>query len=230
MCGRNTLIDNKKLIIKDFSIDIWSSNETIPNYNIWPSSFTPVMISKKKLRVVMDMKWGLIPSWASNNSIGNRMINARSENILEKPSFQNLVHRNRCVIFSSGYFEWRKTNKKKQPFYIKNSMNKILALAGIWTTWKSKNSKIIYSYTIITKKSQNNLKHIHHRMPAILKEKNIERWINSEKYNFPYVQNLLKSHSSNLIFHNVSELVNFKNNNSEKCIQKIISPFTIDLF
>ena len=86
------------------------------------------------------MKWGLIPEWASSESVGFQMINARSENLLEKPSFQNLVNKNRC-IFSSGYFEWKKLNKKKYPFYIKNSENKILLLAGLWTSWKRKGQK-----------------------------------------------------------------------------------------
>ena len=135
MCGRNTLTENIKSIIKDFSIDSWDSKQIIPHYNIYPSSYTPVLISKNRIRIVKDMKWGLIPSWASNSSIGNQMINARSESILEKPSFQDLVNKNRCIIFSSGYFEWKILNKKKQPFYITKSTNKILPLAGLWTTW-----------------------------------------------------------------------------------------------
>lgn len=230
MCGRNTLTENTKSIIKDFSIDSWDSKQIIPQYNICPSSYTPVLISKNNTRIVRDMKWGLIPSWSSNSSIGNQMINARSESILEKPSFQNLVNKNRCIIFSSGYFEWKTLNNKKHPFYITKSTNKILPLAGLWTTWKSKKSELIHSYTIITGKAQSSLENIHHRMPIILKRNNIEKWINSEKYNFPAVQKFLKPHSSDLIFHNVSTLVNSTKNNSKKCILKINDLSTINLF
>jgi putative SOS response-associated peptidase YedK len=230
MCGRNTLTENTKSIIKDFSIDSWDSKQIIPQYNICPSSYTPVLISKNNTRIVRDMKWGLIPSWSSNSSIGNQMINARSESILEKPSFQNLVNKNRCIIFSSGYFEWKTLNNKKHPFYITKSTNKILPLAGLWTTWKSKKSELIHSYTIITGKAQNSLENIHHRMPIILKRNNIEKWINSEKYNFPAVQKFLKPHSSDLIFHNVSTLVNSTKNNSKNCILKINNLCTINLF
>ena len=159
MCGRNTLTENTKSIIKDFSIDSWDSKQIIPHYNICPSSYTPVLISKNNTRIVRDMKWGLIPSWSSNSSIGNQMINARSESILEKPSFQNLVNKNRCIIFSSGYFEWKTLNNKKHPFYITKSTNKILPLAGLWTTWKSKKSELsleaideVITYPEITKK------------------------------------------------------------------------------
>ena len=230
MCGRNTLTENTKSIIKDFSIDSWDSKQIIPHYNIYPSSYTPVLISKNKTRVVKDMKWGLIPSWASNSSIGNQMINARSESILEKPSFQNLVNKNRCIIFSSGYFEWKILNKKKQPFYITKSTNKILPLAGLWTTWESKKSEITHSYAIITGKAQSNLEHIHHRMPIILRRNNIEKWINSDKYSFHTVQKFLKPKSSDLVFHNVSNYVNSPKNNSKKCILKMDDPYTINLF
>ena len=230
MCGRNTLTENIKSIIKDFSIDSWDSKQIIPHYNIYPSSYTPVLISKNRIRIVKDMKWGLIPSWASNSSIGNQMINARSESILEKPSFQDLVNKNRCIIFSSGYFEWKILNKKKQPFYITKSTNKILPLAGLWTTWESKKSEITHSYAIITGKAQSNLEHIHHRMPIILRRNNIEKWINSDKYSFHTVQKFLKPKSSDLVFHNVSNYVNSPKNNSKKCILKINNLCTINLF
>lgn len=230
MCGRYTLTGNTKSIIRDYCIDTWDSKQIIPDYNIFPSSYTPVLINKNGKRIVKDMKWGLIPEWASSESVGFQMINARSENLLEKPSFQNLVNKNRCIIFSSGYFEWKKLNKKKYPFYIKNSENKILLLAGLWTSWKRKGSKIINSYTIITRNAQNSLKHIHHRMPIILKKENVEKWINNEKYSFSSIQNFLDPYLTDLVFHNVSPLINSTKNNSIECIQKVKDPFTINLF
>ena len=94
MCGRNTLTSNIKSITKDFSIDTWEFDNLKAQYNISPSSFNPVLIHKKKIRIVKKMKWGLIPNWASESSIGNQMINARSETLTEKPSFQNLTQQN----------------------------------------------------------------------------------------------------------------------------------------
>ena len=120
--------------------------------------------------------------------------------------------------------------KKKQPFYITKSTNKILPLAGLWTTWESKKSEITHSYTIITGKAQSNLEHIHHRMPIILRRNNIEKWINSDKYSFYTVQKFLKPQSSDLVFHNVSSFVNSPKNNSKKCILKMDDPYTINLF
>ncbi|MBT6017596.1 SOS response-associated peptidase [bacterium] len=229
MCGRNTLTSNIKSITKDFSIDTWEFDNLKAQYNISPSSFTPVLIHKNEKRVVKKMRWGLIPQWASETSIGSQMINARSETISEKPSFQNLIQQNRCVIFSNGYFEWKTINGKKQPYYITNK-RKLFSFAGLWSRWKSINEDVIYSYTIITTKSQKNLSKIYHRMPVILNNNDVDKWINHTKYNFNVARTLLKPYLHNLYYHNVSPFVNSTKNDTIRCIEKIKNPYTINLF
>lgn len=229
MCGRNTLTSNIKSITKDFSIDTWEFDNLKAQYNISPSSFTPVLIHKNEKRVVKKMRWGLIPQWASETSIGSQMINARSETISEKPSFQNLIQQNRCVIFSNGYFEWKTINGKKQPYYITNK-RKLLSFAGLWSRWKSINEDVIYSYTIITTKSQKNISKIYHRMPVILKNNDVDKWINHTKYNFNVARKLLKPYLHNLYYHDVSPFVNSTKNDTIRCIEKIKNPYTINLF
>jgi putative SOS response-associated peptidase YedK len=229
MCGRNTLTSNIKSITKDFSIDTWEFDNLKAQYNISPSSFTPVLIHKNEKRVVKKMRWGLIPQWASEKSIGSQMINARSETISEKPSFQNLIQQNRCVIFSNGYFEWKTINGKKQPYYITNK-RKLFSFAGLWSRWKSINEDVIYSYTIITTKSQKNLSKIYHRMPVILNNNDVDKWINHTKYNFNVARTLLKPYLHNLYYHNVSPFVNSTKNDTIRCIENIENPYTINLF
>ena len=229
MCGRNTLTSNIKSITKDFSIDTWEFDNLKAQYNISPSSFTPVLIHKNEKRVVKKMRWGLIPQWASEESIGSQMINARSETISEKPSFQNLIQQNRCVIFSNGYFEWKTINGKKQPYYITNK-RKLFSFAGLWSRWKSINEDVIYSYTIITTKSQKNLSKIYHRMPVILNNNDVDKWINHTKYNFNVARTLLKPYLHNLYYHNVSPFVNSTKNDTIRCIENIENPYTINLF
>ena len=229
MCGRNTLTSNIKSITEDFSIDTWEFDNLKAQYNISPSSFTPVLIHKNEKRVVKKMRWGLIPQWASEKSIGSQMINARSETISEKPSFQNLIQQNRCVIFSNGYFEWKTINGKKQPYYITNK-RKLFSFAGLWSRWKSINENVIYSYTIITTKSQKNLSKIYHRMPVILNNNDVDKWINHTKYNFNVARTLLKPYLHNLYYHNVSPFVNSTKNDTIRCIEKIKNPYTINLF
>ena len=229
MCGRNTLTSNIKSITKNFSIDTWEFDNLKAQYNISPSSFTPVLIHKNEKRVVKKMRWGLIPQWASETSIGSQMINARSETISEKPSFQNLIQQNRCVIFSNGYFEWKTINGKKQPYYITNK-RKLFSFAGLWSRWKSINEDVIYSYTIITTKSQKNLSKIYHRMPVILNNNDVDKWINHTKYNFNVARTLLKPYLHNLYYHNVSPFVNSTKNDTIRCIENIENPYTINLF
>ena len=229
MCGRNTLTSNIKSITEDFSIDTWEFDNLKAQYNISPSSFTPVLIHKNEKRVVKKMRWGLIPQWASEKSIGSQMINARSETISEKPSFQNLIQQNRCVIFSNGYFEWKTINGKKQPYYITNK-RKLFSFAGLWSRWKSINEDVIYSYTIITTKSQKNISKIYHRMPVILNNNDVDKWINHTKYNFNVARTLLKPYLHNLYYHNVSPFVNSTKNDTIRCIENIENPYTINLF
>ena len=137
MCGRKTLTRDLQSIIEELAIDEYLDDGFEPSYNIAPTQFSPVLIGKDDSRVLKRMKWGLIPSWSKDEAIGSKMINARSESLLEKPSFQNLVHQNRCVVITDGYFEWKKGNEGSQPFYISHPGKKLLPLAGLWTTWES---------------------------------------------------------------------------------------------
>ena len=133
-----------------------------------------MLIAKDDSRVLKRMKWGLIPSWSKDETIGSKMINARSESLLENPSFQNLIHQHRCVLITDGYFEWKKGNEGNQPFYISHPEKKLLPMAGLWTTWESSFSGIISSYTVITTNPQKAIAHIHNRMPVILNPSDID--------------------------------------------------------
>ena len=167
MCGRKTLTRDLQSIIEELAIDEYLDDGFEPSYNIAPTQFSPVLIGKDDSRVLKRMKWGLIPSWSKDDAIGSKMINARSESLLEKPSFQNLVHQHRCVVITDGYFEWKKGNEGSQLFYISHPKKKLLPMAGLWTTWESSSSRMISSYTVITTIPQKAIAHIHNRMPVI---------------------------------------------------------------
>ena len=130
MCGRKTLSKDIASIIKEMDIEEWEAHNYKPNYNIAPTDFSPVVIKDKKKKARM-MRWGLIPAWSKNEQIGTKMINARLETVLEKPSFSSLVHSQRCIVLADGYYEWAKPNN--QPYYFSDEKNKILPLAGLWT-------------------------------------------------------------------------------------------------
>jgi len=230
MCGRKTLTRDMVSIIEELAIDEWDDDDFIPSYNITPSQFSPILLGEANSRIVKKMKWGLIPNWSKNESIGSKMINARSETLTEKPSFQNLIHQKRCVVISDGYFEWKRENNGSIPFYIFHPENKLLPMAGLWTTWESPNKTTTHSYTVITTTPQKELSHIHNRMPVILNPMSIDEWIQCESTSLNQAMANLIPYQKHLSFHPVSTLVNSPKNNLPDCIRSIKDSSTISLF
>ena len=219
MCGRKTLTKGKIEIIQDMLVDDWGE-DWIPSYNIAPTQNTPILLFNEK-RFIKTMRWGLIPSWAKDIKIGNRLINARSDTLSEKPSFQKLLQSNRCVIITDGYYEWMQTNNGKIPYYIHNPHNNILPMAGLWDRWIDENNKEYHTYTVITTEPAQPIAHIHNRMPVILNFDEIDDWINANNLSEKAL-NMLAPFTNALEFHPVSNFVNSPGNNSEICVQPII--------
>lgn len=206
-------------IIEELAVEEWMDPESyFPSYNIAPTQMTPILGHSGK-RMVKLMRWGLIPSWSKEISIGSRLINARAETILEKPSFRNLVPRNRCVVITDGYYEWQREGETKTPYYIRHPKKKLLPMAGLCDTWNSPEGEKILSYTVITTEPALEISFIHDRMPVILNTDDINIWIQHANHSEREATNLLKSYPGALEFHPVSTFVNSPRNNSEQCIQ-----------
>ncbi len=222
MCGRKTLTKGKLEIIEELLIDEWDDNpEYRPNYNIAPTDFNPVLLSKNNKRNVKMMRWGLIPSWAKDDKFAAKMINARAETLTENPSFRSLINSNRCVIISDGFYEWMKTAGQKQPYYIKHPDHSLMPMAGLWGLWKNAAGIPLYSYTIITTKANQQMSFLHERMPVILAKENIDQWINSDNTNKNEALNLLQPYNKELDIYPVSTRVNSIKYNEPACIENI---------
>jgi putative SOS response-associated peptidase YedK len=185
------------------------------------------MVEPVGARQVEFFHWGLIPSWAKDPKIGNRMINARSETLSEKPSFRNAYKYRRCLILADGYYEWQKIpgDRLKQPVYIRLKSQKPLALAGLWEIWQSKDmDEPVRSCTIITCPPNALLEKIHHRMPVILPQDAYDEWLAAEEQPVDVLQSLLTPYSDEeMEAYPVSRFVNRPTNNSPECI----APFEI---
>ena len=152
-----------------------------PRYNIAPSQ--PVAVIPNTGDNTLSMyKWGLIPSWSKDPAIGDRMINARSESLAEKPSFRNAYRRRRCLILADGFYEWKQNPgmKSKQPVYIRLKTELPFAFAGLWEIWNSPDGSEIRSCTIITTQPNSLLEPIHNRMPVILPPDAYNQWLAPE--------------------------------------------------
>ncbi len=162
MCGRFSLKANLSTITHRFGV-LMPTAESVtwtPHYNISPTK-TVVVVGDDGMRYLAQMRWGLIPSWAKDPAIGNRMINARAETLAVKPAFRAALRKRRCLVVADGFYEWQKQGRVKQPFYIALKSRRPFGFAGLWDMWTSPDGKEIKSCTIITTEANDLLKPIH---------------------------------------------------------------------
>ncbi len=194
MCGRYATTQTSATLHQAFEIDLANSFvELEADYNMAPTKLAPVVIGRRDddapgsgpQRELLTARWGLIPSWAKDPSIGSRMINARSETVAEKPSFAKAFARRRALVPADGYYEWyagqpREGQKKpaKQPFYITPKDGSVLAMAGLYEFWKDREAdEWIVSFTILTTTAEDDLGHVHERMPLFLEPQAYDEWL-----------------------------------------------------
>ena len=217
MCGRFTLFVSSELLSAHFRLD--SSENIIPQYNIFPSQTIPCIIQDVTgKRVIKFFRWGLIPGWAKDPKIGNRLINARSETVETKPAFRSAFKYRRCLIPSSGFFEWKRIEKRKHPYFIGISNGEPFAFAGIWEHWTDPDGKAVETCAILTTTCNDLVGDIHNRMPVILKSGDYDLWLNPEAP-VDALKNLMKPFPAELMeTHEVTNLVNNPRCNTPECI------------
>ena len=224
MCGRFTLTANIDEIIDRFSVEAFLQDDAyLPNYNVSPSQSVLAVINNGSINKMGYLRWGLIPPWAKDPSIGFKMINARAETLSEKASYRNAYKKKRCLIIADSFYEWKRLdNKTKIPMRIKLKSDKLFAMAGLWEQWKSPEGKSIFTCSVITTTPNELVKDIHDRMPVILRPEDEKIWINPTITDTDYLNTLLKPIDSHLMeTYEVSNLVNSPKNNTIDLIQKI---------
>lgn len=224
MCGRFTLTATFEQLIDRFDVESFLIQENyLPNYNIAPSQSVLAVINNGRMNKMGYLRWGLIPPWAKDMSIGYKMINARSETLTEKPSYRNSYKKKRCLVLADSFYEWKRLDHKtKTPMRIKLKSVDLFAMAGLWEHWKSPEGKSIYSCSVITTTPNKLVKDIHDRMPVILKKEDEKIWLDPDITDPNFLNNLLKPFDENLMeAYEVSSLVNSPRNNSIELIQKI---------
>jgi len=218
MCGRFTLTLDLAEVQQAFDLSSPPPAEFAPRYNIAPSQAVAV-IANGPSRKLEFFKWGLIPSWAKDPKVGNRMINARAETLNEKPSFRTALKKRRCLILADGFYEWKKEGKTKTPMYLQLKEGEPFAFAGLWETWKSPEDEVIKSCTIITTGPNALVKKIHDRMPVILPAKAYDLWLSPDELPAEKALPLLKPFAaSQMKAVPVSPLVNNPAFDSRECI------------
>lgn len=221
MCGRYTLLADELEILQEFGLEK-EIDSYQPSFNIAPGQNVLAIIHDGKEKRAGYLRWGLVPSWAKDEKIGYKMINARSETAHEKPSFKNLMAKKRCLIIADSFYEWRKTDKEKQPKRIQTADRKLFAFAGLWDKWVQAD-KELFTCTMLTKDANDFMQDIHHRMPIILPKDKEDEWIKPVKQQPNEAWQFLQTVGDDkLTAYNVKSYVNAAKNNDALCIQPIV--------
>ncbi|MGB5690255.1 MAG: SOS response-associated peptidase [Woeseiaceae bacterium] len=177
MCGRFAFYSPSEAAVALFGVS--ASIEIKPRYNIAPTQFVAaIRDDEKKQRELVMLRWGLVPFWAKDPSIGSRMINARAETVAEKPSFRAAYRHRRCVVLADGFYEWHREGDTKTPYFISLASGAPFALAGLWENWTDKVSgDSLQTTTLITTAANEFMMPLHHRMPVILESNTAGEWL-----------------------------------------------------
>jgi putative SOS response-associated peptidase YedK len=222
MCGRFTLTDPDADLAVQFNLPEIPGMQ--PRYNIAPTQ--PVaavrLAAESAAREMVLLHWGLIPFWAKDPGIGNRMINARSETAAEKPAFRAAFKRRRCLVVADGFYEWQKQNGWKQPFYIRMKDERPFAFAGLWEHWEGEGGNVVESCTLLTTKPNDLIRPLHNRMPVILHPRDYGLWLDVEIQDKEQLQPLLGPFpGDDMDAYPVSRFVNKPQNDDPRCIDPL---------
>jgi len=178
MCGRFGQTASAAELAAAFQASWQCAEPELPRYNVAPTQHVPVLLTAGGRRVLDVFRWGLIPSWAKDPSIGNRMINARAETVVEKPPYRAAFQRRRCLVPATGFYEWKKTPGGKVPHWIHPADGLPLTFAGVWEAWRpAKDAEPVLSFTILTTTPSADVAEVHDRMPVVVAAADRDPWL-----------------------------------------------------
>ena len=222
MCGR---ISTANLLADDISAMFRIS--TIPfffkSYNVAPTLPISAIREQNNIRSLDTLRWGFIPHWAKDKNIKASSFNARVETLTQKAFFRDSIRTKRCIIPATGFYEWQKQGKKKQPYYCYRVDQKPLALAGLWDVWADKvTGETIESCTIVTVPAIRRMAEIHERMPAVLEVAFFDTWLDPGFKETHLLQDILRTPKEDVLeMYPVSSYVNSSRHDGDQCIERL---------
>lgn len=222
MCGRFTITVTLEELITHYLIDDSKIAVLKPNYNVAPMHNIPAVIASDEGKRLGELRWGLVPVWAKDEKIGNKMINARAETVAEKPTFKRLLKSKRCIIPADGFYEWKKDGASKQPFRILLNDGGIFSFAGLYDTWEDPEGNKLSTCSIITTTPNSLMADIHDRMPVILRPEDEADWLGRDNEDVESLLKLLKPFdASKMRAYKVPWAVGNVRNNSKELLEDI---------
>jgi putative SOS response-associated peptidase YedK len=190
-----------------------------PRFNIAPSQPVPV-VRMSPGRQLAFLRWGLVPAWADDPTIGNRLINARAETAAEKPAFRTAFRQRRCLVVADGFYEWRRDGRERQPYFFRMRDDRPLGFAGLWESRKGPDDSLIESCTILTTAANDLVRPIHDRMPVIIAAADYARWLDPATVRPEPLMELLRPYATEaMVAWPVSPWVNSPAHDDPRCIE-----------
>ena len=216
MCGRFTITDPRQLALR---FDLAELAELPARFNVAPTQPVPVVTMQHRLVMA---RWGLVPSWAKDLSVGSRMINARAESLETRPAFKDALPARRCLVLGDGFFEWKKEGKLRRPFHLHLASGAPFAFAGLWDEWRAPDGQLVVSCTIVTTDPNALVAPIHDRMPAILLPEAEARWVDPSIQDLADLVEVLQPYPSHLMeAFEVASTVNSPANDVPECVVRV---------
>ncbi|REE98800.1 SOS response-associated peptidase [Thermomonospora umbrina] len=243
MCGRYATARARQELIDEFQVQLDATEDAVrPDYNVAPTKLVPAVLTRaprpadgsealaeqaeqQAVRQLRALRWGLVPSWAKDPKIGNRMINARAETVHEKPSYRRAFAKRRCLLPADGFFEWYNLEREghkpaKQPFFIRPRDGAVMAMAGLYELWRSPEDEWLWTCTVITTQATDDVGRIHDRMPMTVAPDHWDAWLDPELTALEDVRGLLvPAMNGTMEAFPVSKAVNNVRNNGPELIQ-----------
>ncbi len=223
MCGRYRLSRRAEILASYFYAE-YEGMDWEARYNIAPTQTVPVIRqdAREPVRRASLMRWGFVPNWAKDVTVGASMINARSETAAEKPVFKELLQRRRCLIPADAFYEWKKTGKSKQPYCFEMMQGEPFAFAGLWDSWRTPEGNALETCTILTTAPNQLLADVHDRMPVILPATSYDPWLDPRYRDVAATTEVLKPYDAGLMRrYAVSAWVNNVANDDPQCSEPV---------
>ena len=217
MCGRYNLITDAEALIDFFEIENSVLDEFGPRYNIAPSQDMPIVRDTGGGRELVLARWGLVPHWSKEEKPKFSTINARADTIADKPTYRDPFKRKRCLVPSTGFYEWKREDDQKIPHHIRLPDGELFAFAGLWDHW-DKEGAGFDSYSIIVTGANETMQPIHDRMPVILNPAQYNTWLNNKNFNRAQLESMLVPYGGTMEAYPVSRYVNSPQHDDAGCV------------
>ena len=229
MCGRFTLRTPAAAIAEQFAP--LAVPDFAARFNVAPSQPVPVVRTRGEgLRELVWLRWGLVPSWAKDPAIGNRLINARAESAAAKPAFRAAMRRRRCLVVADGFYEWQRTGRAKQPYFLRLHGDRPFAFAGLWEAWEAPDHSTLETCTILTTAANELVRPIHDRMPVILPASSYSAWLDPAIEDPRQLMPLLVPYASDeMEAQPVGNFVNSPSHDSPHCLEPALQKSDVTL-